>query len=150
MPQLWKWIWCILSYIKSNCLMKWKALKPASHCPIIWRIRWKIGGKIGQWERTIGRSDAILKNRMDFDISDSIEWIASDYLFLSLRKVHYEINITKIVSDRSGSGNEKSEGIWANMNRIRLCPSTPMPSNSLKSGNGTPALRAQWPFGGGG
>ena len=34
---------------------------------------------------------------------------------------------------------EKSDGIRANMNRIRLRPSTPMPSNSLKSGNGTSA-----------
>ena len=32
---------------------------------MVWRIGWKIGGKIGQWERTIGRSDWILKNRME-------------------------------------------------------------------------------------
>ena len=44
-------------------------------------------------------------------MSDSIGWIASDYSFLSLREMHYGINITKIVSDRSGSGNEKSDGI---------------------------------------
>ena len=32
---------------------------------MVWQIGWKIWGKIGQWERTIGRSDAILKNRME-------------------------------------------------------------------------------------
>ena len=32
---------------------------------MVWRIGWKIGGKIRQWERIIGRSDAILKNRME-------------------------------------------------------------------------------------
>ena len=73
----------------------------------------------------------------DFEESDGIGWIAYDYRFLSLRKMHYGMNITKIVYGRSGSGNEKSDGIRANMNRIRLRPSTPMPSNSSKSGNGT-------------
>ena len=47
----------------------------------------------------------------------------------------------KIVCNQSGSGNGKSDGIRANMNRIRLRPSTQMPSNSLKSGNGTPAFQ---------
>ena len=50
-------------------------------------------------------------NRTDFDMSDSIGWIASDYSFLSLREMHYGTNITKIVSDRSGNENEKSDGI---------------------------------------
>ena len=36
---------------------------------------------------------------------------------------------TKIVCNRSGSGNEKSDGIWANMNCIRLRLSTP---NTIK------------------
>ena len=71
----------------------------------------KIGWKIGQWERTIGRLYAILKNRMDFDMSDSIGWIAYNSLFLSLGKMHYGIDITKIVCDRSASGNENSDGI---------------------------------------
>ena len=35
---------------------------------MVWRIGWKIGRKIGQWERTIGRSDAILKNRMESEV----------------------------------------------------------------------------------
>ena len=44
-------------------------------------------------------------------MSDAIGWIASDYSFLSLCKMHYGINTTKVVSDRSGSENEKSAGI---------------------------------------
>ena len=95
---------------------------------------WRIGGKIWQWERIIGRSDAILKNRMESeglcDISDSMGWIASDYLFLSLREMHCGTNITKIVSDRSGSGNEKSDGIWANM--IESHPITFVNTNAIK------------------
>ena len=31
--------------------------------------------------------------------------IAYDYLFIALCEMHYGINITKIVRDRSGSGN---------------------------------------------
>ena len=54
--------------------------------------------------------------------------------------MHYGMNMTKIVCNWSGSGNEKLDGIGANMNRIRLRSSTPMPSNSFKLGNGTPAL----------
>ena len=54
--------------------------------------------------------------------------------------MHYGIDIIKIECDRSGSGNEKLDGIGANMNRIRLSLSAPMPSNSLKSGKGTLAL----------
>ena len=65
---------------------------------------------------------------------DSIGWIAYNYLFLSLREMHYGINKTKRVCNLSGSGNEKSDGIWANMNCIRLSSSTRMSSNSLKSG----------------
>ena len=45
------------------------------------------------------------------DMSASIGWITSDYSFLSLCEMHYGINTTKIVSDRLGSGNEKSDGI---------------------------------------
>ena len=65
---------------------------------------------VGTHNRTIGcHFEKIGWNRKDFDMSDSIGWIASDYLFLSLREMHYEISITKIVSDRSGNGNEKSD-----------------------------------------
>ena len=103
-------------------------------------VVWWIGLKIGQWEDTIRRPYAVLKNRMEFDMSDSIGWIAFYHLFLSLREMHYGINITNIVCHLSGSGNEKSDGIWANINRIRLRPSTRITSHSLKWGNGTPAL----------
>ena len=68
-------------------------------------------------------------------MSDSIEY---DYLFLSLREMHYGINIAKIACDRSGSGNEKLDA----MNRIRLRSPTPMTSHSLKSGN-----HGQWDAG---
>ena len=44
---------------------------------------------------------------MEFDMSHSIDWIAYNYLFLSLREMHYGKNITKMVYDWSGSGNEK-------------------------------------------
>ena len=43
--------------------LRHSCVKPASHCPIIWRVGWKIG----QWERTIGPSYAILKNRRELD-----------------------------------------------------------------------------------
>ena len=67
-----------------------------------------------QWERSIGRSYAILKNQMEsdgVDMRDSIGWIAYDDVFLSLREMHYGRNIAKIVCARSGSGNEKWDGI---------------------------------------
>ena len=76
-------------------------------------------------------------NRKDFAMSDLIGWIASDYLFVSLHKIHYWINITKIVCDRSDSGNEKWD---LSKHESHLIMSIPMPSNFLKSGNGTPAL----------
>ena len=59
---------------------------------------------------------------------------------LSLCEMHYEINRTKTPCDKSGTGEEKSDGIIANMNHIRLRSSTLIPSNSLKSGSGMPAL----------
>ena len=54
---------------------------------------------------------AVLKNRMEFDMSDLIRRIEYNKLFTSLREKHYGMNITKIVCDQSGSGNEKSDGI---------------------------------------
>ena len=126
-------------YTKSN-------LKPASHCQIIWWFDGSEGKSEGKSGSGSTQSDDRMRfyrirwSRKDFDMSDSIGWIASDYSFLSLCEMHYGIDITKIVSDRSGSGNEKSDGIWANINLIRLRSSTPMSSNSLKSGNETPAL----------
>ena len=42
-----------------------KAGFPLPDYLMVRRIGWKIGGQIGQWERTIGRSDAILKNWME-------------------------------------------------------------------------------------
>ena len=58
---------------------------------------------VGAHSQTIG---------CDFEESDGIGrtltcQTRSDYSFLSLHKIHYGINITKIVSDRLGSGNEK-------------------------------------------
>ena len=44
--------------------------------------------------------------------------------------MHYGINIQKIVCDRSGNGNEKLDGIGANLNRVRLRPSNPITSHS--------------------
>ena len=41
----------------------------------------------------------------------SCGWIAYDSLFLSLREMHYWINITKFLCDLSGSGNAKSDWI---------------------------------------
>ena len=79
-------------------------------------------------------------------MSDLISWITPDYLFLLLREKDFGLNITNIVCDQSGSGNEKSDEIRANMNRIRLRPSIPMSSNSLESENGKPALENINPF----
>ena len=45
-----------------------KAGVPLLDYLMVWRIGWKIEGEIGQWERTIGRSDAILKNRMESEV----------------------------------------------------------------------------------
>ena len=50
-------------------------VKPAPHPPdylTVLRISWKIG----QWDRTSGGTYAILKNRMEPDMSDSIGGIA--------------------------------------------------------------------------
>ena len=77
-------------------------IKLASHCQNIW---W-FDGSHGKPEGKSGSGNAYLDDRMwfwrigwnwkDFDMSDSIGWIASDYLFLSLHEMHYGINITKL------------------------------------------------------
>ena len=110
---------------------------PKPDYKMVWWIGWEIWWKIGQ---LVAQSDdrkrfwRIGWNQMENYMSDSIGWIAYNYLFLSLREMHYGINITKIVCDRSGSGNEKLDGIWANMNRIRLRPSTPNDITLFKIG----------------
>ena len=110
-------------------------------CP----IGWKIGWKIGEWERTTVGSYDILKNRMESDGVWHIKLDQIDHILLCIsivaRNALQDKYITKIVCYRSGSGNEKSGGIWAYMHCIRLRLSTWMPWNSLKSGNGTPAYR---------
>ena len=100
---------------------------------MVWQIGGKIGWKIRQQERRIRRWYAILKNLME---SDGISHVRHDRmnrirLSIYIRKMHYGMNIKKIAFNRSGSGNKNLDGIWA----------TPMPSNSLKSGNGTSAIK---------
>ena len=115
-------------------------VKPASHFPILKSLM-----------RSIRSSLTCALSLPDFPSDPSNHQIICQWdagfrldrmdriqLFISM---HYGINMTIIVSDQSGSGNEKSNEILANMNRIRLRPSIPLPSHSLKSGNGTPALR---------
>ena len=57
-------------------------------------VDWQIRLKISQWEGSTGRSHAMLKNRMESLMTDTIGWIACDFLFSSLREMHHHgINI---------------------------------------------------------
>ena len=69
-------------------------------------------------------------------MTDSIGRTACDNLFSLEREIHDGINITHAI----GSGNGKSNGIGAEMNRIRFCSSITTHSFSLKWPDDTPAL----------
>ena len=70
-----------------------------------------VGKSDEKWGSGSTQSDdrMVFWNREEPDMSGLIEWIAYYYLFLSIRKMHYWINITKIICDQSGSGKKKSD-----------------------------------------
>ena len=129
------WILCLEVY--------WWLTVVFSRCPLHdYLVVWQVGWKIEQWEHTIGWSDAILKNRMESDVSDWIGWIA---LWLSISIVarnqlrdKYNKNLLRSVAqwDR-GKKRMKSEQTWIALDYV--CQ-TQIPSKSIKLGNGTPAL----------
>ena len=94
---------------------------------------------VGAHNRTIGcdfkESDGIIRTLTCQTRSDGSHLIVTIIARNALWDKYYKNRIRSVVQWERKIG-------WNlnNMNHIRLCPSTPMPSNSLKSGNETPAL----------
>ena len=123
---------CTLILLYHAMFWSYKAGIPI--CPIIWWFDGSVGksGNVSAQSSDCMRFWRIGWKRMEPNKSDLIRWITYDYLFLSLREMHYVINIIKSYAIGRVVGTKNQDGILANMIRIRLRLSTPMPSNSLK------------------
>ena len=117
-------------------------LKRASHRPIIWWFDGSVGKLDGKSGSGSAHSDDRMQswrsgwNGMEFDMSDSIGWIAYDYLFQSLREMHYGINFNK---NRMRSVGQWEWKIGWNMSKHELHQIT-----SFNSNNSTLFKIGQW------
>ena len=84
-----------------------KAGVPLPDYLTVWRIGGKIGGKIGQWEHTIGRSDAILKNRME---SEGLWHVRHDRM--DRIRLFISIIVRNALWDKYNKNHNRSFGQW--------------------------------------